>query len=189
MVKIPGNTRKARFSEREGKMEPFEQLSKKYSPMIHSIMNQLHIYKNKHEFYQIGLIALWEAQRNFQPEKGAFASYAYSFMKGRMLTELANAKRWEEATAAFLEETNAGFLESPKNHEPLEKEILLSYCKTLTSKQKFWVVAAFYEGLTTKEIAAKANVSESAVKKWKKGALEKLKQQLNHEAKTEIKDR
>lgn len=145
-------------------------------------MNKLHIYKNKHEFYQVGLIALWEAKRNFQPEKGTFAGYAYSFIKGRMMTELAHAKRWEEATTAFLEETNAGFLEAPDNDEWIEKEILLSYCKTLTPKQKLWVIAALYEGLTTKEIAAKENVSESAVKKWKKGALEKLKQQLNHAA-------
>ncbi|MEJ9210446.1 sigma-70 family RNA polymerase sigma factor [Bacillus smithii] len=169
-------------------MESFEQLAEKYSPMIHAIMNKLHIYKNKHEFYQLGLIALWEAQRNFQPEKGAFASYAYSFIKGRMLTELSNARRWEEATSTLLEEINTRFSKFPINDEPFEKEILLSYCNTLTSKQKFWVIATFYEGLTTKEIAQKASVSESAVKKWKKGALEKLKQQLNPETKTEIKN-
>ncbi|AKP48377.1 MULTISPECIES: sigma-70 family RNA polymerase sigma factor [Bacillus] len=169
-------------------MESFEQLAEKYSPMIHAIINKLHIYKNKQEFYQVGLIALWEAQRNFQPEKGAFASYAYSFIKGRMLTELSNSRKWEEAASTLLVETNAGFSEFPANDEPFEKEILLSYCKTLTSKQKFWVIASFYDGLTTKEIAHKASVSESAVKKWKKGALEKLKQQFNPETKTEIKN-
>ncbi|MDP4171531.1 MAG: sigma factor, partial [Bacillota bacterium] len=63
-------------------MESFEELSEQYTPMIHKIMNTLHIFKNKEEFYQLGLIALWEANERFDPQKGSFTTFAYSYIKG-----------------------------------------------------------------------------------------------------------
>lgn len=47
--------------------------------MIYQIIRSLHIYKNEEEFYQIGLIGLWEAQQRFDEQKGRFFNFAYSF--------------------------------------------------------------------------------------------------------------
>ena len=50
----------------------FEQLAANYSKMIYSIIHSLGIYKNQDEFYQIGLISLWEASQQFDEQKGLF---------------------------------------------------------------------------------------------------------------------
>nr|WP_310795881.1 sigma-70 family RNA polymerase sigma factor [Heyndrickxia oleronia] len=145
-----------------------------YSPMIYQIIHSLHIYKNHDEFYQIGQIALWEASKQFDETKGAFLSYAYATIKGRILTEITKQKRQEERNIYPKEE----FWEiqaSPLSRKPLELADLLFYCKGLSPKQQKWVIGTFYYGKSLSEIAKEEKVSESAVKKWKKGAMDKIK--------------
>lgn len=173
MVKIPGNTLEARCPERISQVE-FDQLLKQYHPMIRKIIYSLHIYRDVDEFYQIGLIALWDAWKWFQKEKGEFSNYAYSFIKGRMLNELNRASKRQERMVLPKEEywelVEDSFLE-----QPLEEEFLLAYCPTLTEKEKKWVLFFCIESLSIKEIAEKEKVSLSAVKQWRSGALQKLR--------------
>ncbi|WP_313957685.1 sigma factor, partial [Staphylococcus epidermidis] len=79
-------------------------------------------------------IALWEAHARFDPEKGKFSTFAYSYMKGRMMTELTRQSKAEEGNAypddAFWE-TKKDVREQP----PLELATLLSDCDALTKKQ------------------------------------------------------
>ncbi|MDL0437814.1 sigma factor-like helix-turn-helix DNA-binding protein, partial [Niallia sp. SS-2023] len=49
---------------------------------------------------------------------------------------------------------------------------------TLTAKEAKWVSYFSIQQLTIAEIAAKEHVSKSAVKAWKKGAVEKLRKIL-----------
>ncbi|RHW37231.1 sigma-70 family RNA polymerase sigma factor [Neobacillus notoginsengisoli] len=154
-------------------MENFEPIADQYTPMIYSIIRSLHIYKNKEDFYQTGLIALWEATRNFQPEKGSFEGYAYRYIKGRMMTELTkmnlNAERTVSPSEEFWE-----MIEETQMDEALPVELLLSYCGGLTPNQKKWVLYTCIDYLSIKEIAEKENVSMSAVKNWRHGARKKL---------------
>jgi RNA polymerase sigma factor (sigma-70 family) len=155
-------------------MESFEQLAAQYEPMIYKIIHSLHIYKNMEEFYQIGLIGLWEAQNSFDAAKGNFTSYAYPFIKGRLLSELTNTSKLEEHFVIPKVEywqTAEGYLEE----QPCEIQMLLSYCEGLTENQTKWVLYTFVDDLSVKEIATMENVSISAVKLWRKGAREKLK--------------
>ncbi len=59
--------------------------------------------------------------------------------------------------------------------DPLQKDILLSYCTTLTPNQKKWFVYTICDRLSIKEIAELEKVSLSAVKGWRSGAREKIK--------------
>ncbi|WP_144461203.1 sigma-70 family RNA polymerase sigma factor [Siminovitchia fortis] len=155
-------------------MEGFTELAEQYRPMIYHIMHSLNIYKNEDEFYQIALIALWEAHARFDPEKGKFSTFAYSYMKGRMMTELTRQSKAEEGNAY----PDDAFWETKKDEReqpPLQLATLLSYCDGLTKKQKQWVVYTFYFGMSVKEIAEEEKVSLSAVKKWRAGAMEKIK--------------
>lgn len=155
-------------------MESFEKLATQYELMIHKIMNTLHIYKNKEEFFQLGLIALWEANERFDPEKGGFTNFAYSYIKGRFLTEMTKKNKHEERNVYPKEEFwNA--IEDTSPEQPFEVKFLLSYCETLTDNQTKWVLYTCIDHLTIKEIALKEGVSESAVKAWRKGAKKKLK--------------
>ena len=152
-------------------MSDFEQLATHYSKMIHSIIHTLHIYKNQDEYYQIGLLALWDASKNFDDQKGTFSTYAYSYIKGRMLSLLRSEKKREDHTL-YPSEDYWNQLECESSM--LEKENILSYFRHLTDKQEKWVLSYFYLGLSNKEIALRENVSLSAVKSWKQTAMEKV---------------
>ncbi|WP_404330250.1 sigma-70 family RNA polymerase sigma factor [Mesobacillus maritimus] len=158
-------------------MESFEQVQEQYTPMIHCIIRKLSIYTNKDEFFQIGLIALWEAHRRFNPEKGLFSNYAYTYIKGSMMQELTKRKKDEEHTfyadGEFFE-----VFEDSNEKLPDEESILLNICRQyqLTENQTKWVLYNVYKGLKNTKIASIENVSVSAVKAWRAGAIRKLKQ-------------
>ncbi|WP_423800771.1 sigma-70 family RNA polymerase sigma factor [Neobacillus sp. SAB-20_R2A] len=155
-------------------MESFEQLEEQYKTMIHKIIHSLNLYRNKEEFYQHGLIALWEATQRFNPEKGSFLNYAYAFIRGRLLVELSKMAQAEERLVCQEEE----FWETVHNKQPdrtLEREILLSYCEMLTPNQQKWLLYTFWDGLSIKEIAELEKVTVSAVKQWRTGARKKIK--------------
>jgi RNA polymerase sigma factor (sigma-70 family) len=158
-------------------MESFNQVQEQYTPMIHCIIRKLSIYTNKEEFFQIGLIALWEAQRRFNPEKGLFSSYAYTYIKGSMMQELTKRKKEEERTfyadGEFFE-----VFEASNEKRSDEECILLNLCRQnqLTENQTKWVLYHTYKGLKNTQIAAIENVSVSAVKAWRTGAIKRLKQ-------------
>ncbi|WML46814.1 sigma-70 family RNA polymerase sigma factor [Neobacillus sp. PS3-34] len=158
-------------------MEGFEDLVKQYTPMVHRIIRSLHIYKNVDEFYQLGLIALWEAQGNFKAEKGNFFNYAYTFIKGRILTEMTHINRSEEKSI-YPKEEYWETVEDQQPDRPLEVEIVLSYCKDLTEKERRWVLMTCIDGMSVREIAEKEGVSLSAVKQWRISAKNKIKGQL-----------
>ncbi|MGG3912825.1 sigma-70 family RNA polymerase sigma factor [Rossellomorea vietnamensis] len=155
-------------------MDKFEELHMQYDRMIHKIIHTLHIYKNKPEYYQTGLIALWEAHQKFDPEKGAFPAYAYSYVRGRILSQLTNENRNEEKSI-FKETEFFDMIEDEHINEGLAEEMLFSYCGDLTVNQRKWVMYTCLHMLTVSEIAEVENVSISAVKKWRKGAKEKVR--------------
>jgi RNA polymerase sigma factor (sigma-70 family) len=159
-------------------LEKFEELQMQYDRMIHKIIYSLHIYKNKHEYYQTGLIALWEAHQKFDPEKGAFPAYAYSFVRGRILSQLTSESRNAEKSI-FKETEFFDLIEDEKVSDGLAEELLFSYCKDLTPNQRKWVMYTCLHMLTVSEIAEVEKVSISAVKKWRKGAKEKVQGMLN----------
>jgi RNA polymerase sigma factor (sigma-70 family) len=159
-------------------MESFERLLSQYEPMIYSIIKILHIYKNKEEFYQIGITALWEASLAYDVEKGGFTSFAYPYIKGRMLTELKKDKKQEDRFLMPQEEYWEA-IEDSSISGPCELEMLLANCGGLTEKQKKWVLYTFSDDLSVREIADREQVSPSAVKQWRKGALAGVKKYLS----------
>jgi RNA polymerase sigma factor (sigma-70 family) len=154
-------------------MESFEESVKKYEPMIYKIINSLHIYKNKEEFYQLGLIGLWEASLRFDDRKGEFLNYAYTYIKGLFLTEMNRTKRLEDRTLYLKEEFWEG-VESPHSDQPYKLEDLFILCEGLTHQQRKWFLYTVVEEMTVKEIAEREDVSISAVKLWRKGARKRL---------------
>lgn len=158
-------------------MERFDQLVKQYENMIYKIMHSLNIYKNQEEFYQIGLIALWEANERFDPEKGAFTSFAYAYIRGRLMTELTKNNKHEERSM-YPKDEFWDIIEDPLIEQPFEKKFLLTYCEALTENQTKWVLYTCIDDLSVAEIAKKEGVSVSAVKAWRKGAKERLKGSL-----------
>ena len=137
-------------------------------------MNPAHLYKNHDEFYQHSLIALWEASQRFDPNKGSFTNYAYTYIKGFLLMELKKSQQEHERYLQPGEEF-WDLVEDSHSDDPLQKETLLTYCETLTPNQKKWLLYTVCDHLTIKEIAELEKVSPSAVKNWRSGAREKVK--------------
>jgi RNA polymerase sigma factor (sigma-70 family) len=160
-------------------LESFDRLAIQYEPVIERIMYSLHIYKNRDEFRQDGLIALWEASKRFDPAKGNFPTYAYHYIKGYILMELTKETTESERTFypenEFWDNTESTYIE-----EPLVEDILLQHCQTLTPNQRKWLLLTVLEGLSINEIAKNEKVSPSAVKSWRKGARNKLKLSMGH---------
>ncbi|WP_121610661.1 sigma-70 family RNA polymerase sigma factor [Mesobacillus foraminis] len=157
-------------------MESFEQLTAQYTPMIYKIISSLNIYTNKDEFFQLGLIGLWEAHQRFDSKKGGFTNYAYTFIKGRLLTEMNENNKYNDQSQP-VKEGFWYFLIDPCPTSPLEEDILLSYCKasSLTENQTKWVLYTFLKEFDVKEIAEIEHVSLSAVKSWRAGAKVRLR--------------
>jgi RNA polymerase sigma factor (sigma-70 family) len=180
MVEVPGNTKKSALSKRKAPLESFEKLATKYEPMIYKIIHSLRIYKNWEEFYQIGLIGLWESSTRFDPTKGDFMNYAYTIVKGKILTEMTKSKLYEERNM-YAKEEFWDCIEDSNSAITLEENLLFSYCETLSNKQLKWLMYTLRQNLTVKEIAEKEGVSISAVKAWRTGAREKMKVRMDIE--------
>ncbi len=149
----------------------FEQLAAEYSNMIHSLIHSLRIYKNHDEFYQVGLIALWEGSQHYDEQKGLFSTYIYKFIKGKLLTALKKEKKWDDRS--IYPENEVGF---HLTHEDtvLEMEDLLSHFHHLTDRQKKWVILRFYYGLSNRDIADKENIALRKVRAWGDLAMKKF---------------
>lgn len=144
--------------------------------MIHQIIRRLSIYKNKDDFFQIGLIALWEAYEKFDSKQGEFLNYAYMTVKGRMINEIKRQQK-RELSAISLEHFDGiedGILDC---YESLQRENMAVYTEHLTENQKRWLVLTFIEQKTLAEIASTYDVSVAAVKSWRKSALQKLRKE------------
>ena len=157
----------------------FEELHQQFEPMIYHAMRKLGIYKNKHEFYQVGCIALWEASLRFNKEKGEFKSYAYSYMIGRMKSALTDDKKKEERESQsediwIEDETTFGDF-STVLWEPLFENV----SSLLSENQCKWVRAYCLYGSTPSEIAEDEGVSVAAVKGWRREAIGKMREYFN----------
>jgi RNA polymerase sigma factor (sigma-70 family) len=182
-VEVPGNTWKSALSKRKiASLESFEKLAIKYEPMIYKIIHSLHIYKNWEDYYQIGLIGLWEASTRFEPSKGTFMNYAYSMIKGKIMTEMTKSNLHEERNI-YAKEDFWECIEDSNSVQPLEGTLLLSYCETLSKNQYKWLIYTVRHNLTVKEIAKKEGVSISAVKAWRTGARKKLRNRVTLDGK------
>jgi RNA polymerase sigma factor (sigma-70 family) len=174
-VKLPGNTIGSALPERESKVEHFNKIAIQYEPMIHKIILTLGIYKNREEFYQTGLIALWQASERYDQERGAFSSFAYPYIKGHLQTEMTKRNKHDEHYVS-VDDESWSLIPDLSCPIPFEWEHLDS--EELTDKEKKWLLYTINQGLTVKEIAILENVSQSAVKLWRSGARKKLRECL-----------
>ncbi|XJZ27037.1 sigma-70 family RNA polymerase sigma factor [Bacillota bacterium Lsc_1132] len=152
----------------------FDPIAKQYTPMIYKIITRLNIYKNRDKFFQTGLIALWDAYKNFDEAKGNFSSYAYSYIKGRIMTELTKARKQEERSV-YPDEVYSDTIQDKQTEPPLEAEFLQSICAELTDKEMKWVFYTSLNDFSVNEIGKREHVTVSAVKQWRSNAKRKLK--------------
>lgn len=153
--------------------ENFELLHKQYEPMIYHIINKLTIYRNKQEFYQIGCIALWEASIRFDKDKGEFKSYAYSYIIGRMKSELTSDRK-HQLNTYHLDLANLEKMTEDDFTFLLTSSIIDQLSIILTKNQRKWLKGYCLFGKTPTDLAKDEGVSISAVKAWRRDTISKL---------------
>jgi RNA polymerase sigma factor (sigma-70 family) len=159
--------------------QSFEDIARQFEPMIKSTIKKLHVYKNFEEMYQIGFIALWEAYWKYDPQKGYFAGYAQTTVRGRMLTALTESKKYDERHTfpdpGSEQYDYFSFIIDESCILPFEDEGLTDYFKGLSRREMTWVNKGLWQGMKTKEIAADEHVSPHTVRSWKKQAIKKMR--------------
>lgn len=153
----------------------FEQVMEDYMPLIGGMINRLHIHKNKEEFIQIGRIALWKAWQGFNESKGTFSTYAFSYVRGEMLSHLRRESTYEQQHTWLTDEAAEGLVSSFPETPAAAEESLEDYLYSLSAREKTWVIEAIIYGRTIQQISVLHSVSSSTVKSWRKMALKKLK--------------
>jgi RNA polymerase sigma factor (sigma-70 family) len=156
-------------------MQPFERLEEQYRPMIMSIMKKLHVTKERDEYYQIGLIALWEASKQFREGKGSFSSFAYKKIYWAMVSHLRKQHRGKKGECALTDELASTI----PDEQPFEYDDgwWKSILAILTERQKKWVIGHIIENKPLQTIAEEEGVPVAAVKNWRITALKKLRKQ------------
>ncbi|MFB4162257.1 sigma-70 family RNA polymerase sigma factor [Alteribacillus sp. JSM 102045] len=154
---------------------PFEEVAEDFTPLVLGMIKRLRIYKNTEEYTHIGFIALWKAYEQFDAEKGAFSSFAFSYVRGEMLAHLRKESRYEERyePSDFEQNTEPAAPCSESIYQEINS--LAPYLEALSPREQDWVIEHVVYGRGITEIAEKYKVAPSSVKTWRKNAINKLR--------------
>lgn len=169
--------------------ETFLQMNEK---RIYFQIQRLHIhYADYDEYYTEGMLALWQAYKEFDDTKGNIGTFINYKIRFKLLDLLRKKVRTQEKDTHYIEEvkkqlTNGNHTRHTNVPLPdLTDEIIRKtyiyheeFWKTIQSKltenQWKWVKYFIIAELSIKEIMELENVSADAVKGWGRAVKEKL---------------
>ncbi|HLR08764.1 MAG TPA: sigma-70 family RNA polymerase sigma factor [Bacillota bacterium] len=170
----------------------FEEIFRQNERRIHYHIHKLNISDPHREFYQEGLVAMWNAYRAYRPDKGPLATYFNYTIRNRLIDLMRKQNREKEKENMYLYEAESQ-MEGGNRYRlgdttyplikvadpPLEDSYYWKSIKShLTEKQWKWVQFYIIEDMPVKEIAKQEGVTVEAVKSWGKEARRKLRAQL-----------
>lgn len=152
----------------------FEELVERFEPIIKKQIKVLQAHQYSEELYQIGLLAMWDASRNYVEGKGYFPSYLKKYIRGRMLNFLHKERSYYARISepTLIEEIAAGV---PATWVTISLRPVLPF---LSEREKFWLIEYLEFGKGPSQIAKEQNVSVNTVKSWRFEAIKKIKQHL-----------
>jgi len=147
-----------------------------YQPLVNKIVA---MYKNTgiapEDLTQEAMIGLLEAQRKYDPEKGAsFSTYATYWIKNKILTYISNEYKQYQIQARdmlVLQEENE--LLETSSEEP--KNDVTIYPQDMPDIEKQVLHLFFNEKLTLKDISERLNLKREKVRQIKNMALRRYK--------------
>ncbi|QTD40823.1 sigma-70 family RNA polymerase sigma factor [Sporosarcina sp. Te-1] len=159
-------------------MKVFEEVLTQYEPMISAIIRKLHIYRDFEQYRQVGRVALWQAWKRFDKNKGNFTPFAYRSIRGAMLDEMKRKNRFEDHVMPTEDEVLTEWVEAKGTWaEPWNESLQLAIEKL--SRQEIELLKwLFAERRTQAECACLAGVSVPAIKKRQERILGKMRKML-----------
>ncbi|CDQ38794.1 sigma-70 family RNA polymerase sigma factor [Virgibacillus salexigens] len=167
----------------------FEEVLAQNERRIHYHIHRLKIRDPHQEFFQEGLVAMWNAYETYHADKGPLATYFNYAIRNRMIDLIRKQTKERENVKAYIEQqkiktmTGNYYQKGTSNYSVKQMEsvhfdekIFLSEAKkVLTEKQWKWLNLFAVQNLTMKEIAEMEGVSIDAVKSWGREARKKLR--------------
>lgn len=152
----------------------FEHLVVEMEPIIEKILSNCRIYKNRDEYRQIALIALWKAYLRYDKSKYNFKAYLYNQIRYDVIDALRYYAKREAVILPTSDEKLSLYLENTQ--ETTSSNLLLEKMfKFITDEEKRLLCAIFEEQKTNGEIAEEFGISVEAIRKRKYRLLAKLK--------------
>ncbi|WP_067725972.1 sigma-70 family RNA polymerase sigma factor [Oceanobacillus damuensis] len=156
----------------------FEEIFEHNERRIHFYMRKLNIRDPHDEFYQEGIVAMWNAYENYQPDKGTLATYFNYTIRNRMIDLMRKQNREQEKEELCVRRSSAqlydgNLFQSAGAAYPIikaesfqipDRDFWQNVKDELSDKQWKWVKFHIMEGM-----------SADAVKSWGKEARRKLK--------------
>ncbi|MDB8559594.1 sigma-70 family RNA polymerase sigma factor [Turicibacter sanguinis] len=151
--------------------------------LVYGAMKRLHIQGNTDEFYQIGLVALWEASLRYEEEKGEFDSFAYSYIINRMKTMLTGMTRYQERHCVTEDQLLDTYEGSSFGDQVMEELMMESYLRGVTPNQQEVVRERYVLNYSVEDVAKHLGISVNAVKNRTRDAMNKLRKSLKGDCK------
>ncbi|MCM3636584.1 sigma-70 family RNA polymerase sigma factor [Sporosarcina luteola] len=161
--------------QKEFSMQEFEDVLAQYEPMISHSIRKLNIYRDHEQYRQVGRIALWQAWKRFDTEKGDFTPFAYRSIRGAMLDELKREARYEER---FLPAVNEVIIDHLGAEVEEAYHLLHDAIGQLDPREKAFIQWSFVEQYSLAECAELAGISVAGVKKRRERMMRKLKKMM-----------
>ncbi|TFB22917.1 sigma-70 family RNA polymerase sigma factor [Filobacillus milosensis] len=150
----------------------FSEVLNQYESMIYHLIHKLNIQDRDGEFYQTGLVALWESYRKYYG-RDTFSKITFITIKSRMIDLIRKRSRIieREAMGEFMKE-DAEYDSSIENYDPEFWNVVRA---SLSEKQWTFVKKRIIQGKSLKEIAYEEDTTIDAVKGWGKEVKRKLR--------------
>lgn len=167
----------------------FEEIFEQNKRRIHYHIHKLNIRDPHQDFFQEGLVALWNAYETHQPDKGPMATYFNFIIRNRLIDKVRQESRHQDNKEKLIHnrkidmENGNRFRRTETDYPlvevkdlPIEDGHMWQTLKNnLTANQWKWVDYFIVKELPVKDIAYLENKSEDAVKSWGKQVRKKLR--------------
>ncbi|WP_099159594.1 sigma-70 family RNA polymerase sigma factor [Virgibacillus ndiopensis] len=168
----------------------FEEILEQNKRRVYYHIRKLKLNDSHQEFYQEGLVAMWNAYEKYQPNKGPLATYFNYVIRNRMIDLMRKQKREQENQKFFVQQHNAEHedgnyyrngervypllkvAEDFQKYEPFWDEVK----DNLSENQLKWLKYFIIKDMSVKDIALQEGVTVDAVKGWGREVRKKLKE-------------
>ncbi|API93292.1 hypothetical protein J32TS6_11130 [Virgibacillus pantothenticus] len=167
----------------------FEEIVKQNERRIYYQLHKLNIRDPHQEFYQEGLVAMWNAYETYQPDKGPMATYFNYTIRNRLIDLIRKKGKEQERLNAYIAiQKNMGtsgnyyktgsqrqFVQ-PLTGQEMDIEPIIEQAQQLLSRNQLkWFQQFLLQERSIKSISEQEGVSEDAVKSWGREARKKLR--------------
>ncbi|MDY0407610.1 sigma-70 family RNA polymerase sigma factor [Paracerasibacillus soli] len=167
----------------------FEEIFEQNERRIYYQLHKLNIRDPHHEFFQEGLVALWNAYEKYDPNRGPMSTYFNFHIRNRIIDKIRKESRVleneediikeheiKQTNGNHLRKTDVSYVIPPHHDIPIQDfHFWDKLRRNLTIKQWKWIDYFIIKGYTQKEIAKIENTTVEAVKGWGKQTRRKLR--------------